>query len=473
MVATIFQRDLTDAGLFGFTALSGAVVGAGERRYHLDDSRLVSPYGLTMPPIIADLLDISAAIMWADRNCKRPKEYGNFMSQRGWVRQYDLTIGVRNPDIWNTPSVKNTLIQLLTWLTEDIWNIQFQHQQNARRHSDLQSSLFSTPPTDALIALYSGGLDSLAGTIALLQENPHLTVVLMSAVSDRLSGVVREQGRELQRRFGVDRVQHALMPFHVSHHDGVREETTERIRGFLFWSFGVAEAVACNASRVVTCENGVGLLNLPLNRHQLGTQNTRAVHPKTLNLMNSLLSLLGYDHIRCYAPFMLKTKAELCLQTCANELSVLCRTTVSCDSFPLRVVRLDGYPDAQLHCGWCTSCLFRRQALFAAGLQEEDARTPYQYDVCRPQRTTKASWLERLKFLLDQRYSIQKACLSPLPDVALTQEFPEIVTACYAIEQFPHLFGSSSDISFVDELVQLLLHYVDEWELFPHNLYTW
>jgi 7-cyano-7-deazaguanine synthase in queuosine biosynthesis len=475
MVETIFQRDLTDAGLFGFTALSETIMGARERRYHLDDSRLISPYGLTMPPIIADLLDIAAAIMWADRNCKRPKEYGNFMSERGWVRQYDLTLGVRKPDIWNTYSVKNTLTQLLTWLTEDIWNIQFQQQQHARRHSDLQSALFSTSPTDALIALYSGGLDSLAGTVTLLQENPHSTVILMSAVSDRLSGVVKEQVRKLQNTYGINRVQHALMPFHVAHNDKDRKETTEtteRTRGFLFWSFGVAEAVACNASSVVTCENGVGLLNLPLNRHQLGAQNTRAVHPKTLNLMNSLVSLLEYGHIRCRAPFMLKTKAELCLQTRTSDLSTLCRTTVSCDSFPLRVARPDGYPDAQLHCGWCTSCLFRRQSLFAAGLQEEDARTPYQYDVCKSQRTTNASRLERLKFLLDQRYSIQKACLSPLADVAFIQEFPEIVPACYAIEQFPDLFGSSSDISFMDELVQLFLRYVGEWELFPYTLYT-
>ncbi len=472
MVETIFQQNLTDAGIFGFAGLSRNTSGIGESRYHLDDSGLMSPYGHTMDPIIADLLDIAAAVMWVDRNCKRPKTYGNFMSLRGWVRQFELTLGVRNPEIWNDLSVKETLIELLTWLTEDFWMLEFQKQQSTRRYTDLQPSLFSAPPTDALIVLYSGGLDSLAGTVALLQSNPQQKVVLMSAISDRLSGLIKEQIRKLQSEFGIDRVQHAPMPFHVIHEDKDKEEPTQRTRGFLFFSFGVAEAFACNASKIVTCENGLGLLNLPLNRHQIGAQNTRAVHPKTLLLMNSLLTSLGLDHIRCGAPYLLKTKGELCMHMRESRISSLCRTTVSCDSFPLRMPRPLGYTDAQLHCGWCTSCLFRRQALFAADLKEEDAKTPYQYDVCKPLTTTKASWLEPLKFLLDQRQAIQQTCLSPLPESALAIEFPELVTAHHAVEQSPSLFELSPQINFMEELSRLFLRYIDEWQQFPFKLYT-
>src|SRR5260370_32221945 len=153
MVETIFQQNLTDAGIFGFAGVSRNTSGIGESRYYLDDSGLMSPYGHTMDPIIADLLDIAAAVMWVDRNCKRPKTYGNFMSLRGWVRQFELTLGVRNPEIWNDLSVKETLIVLLTWLTEDFWMLELQKQQSTRRYTDLQPSLFSAPPTDALIVL--------------------------------------------------------------------------------------------------------------------------------------------------------------------------------------------------------------------------------------------------------------------------------------------------------------------------------
>jgi 7-cyano-7-deazaguanine synthase in queuosine biosynthesis len=395
------------------------------------------------------------------------------MSLRGWVRQFELTLGVRNPEVWNHPRTKEILTQILTWLTEDIWILQFQRQEEARRPTDLQASLFSAPPTDALVVLYSGGLDSLAGTVAFLQDNPNRNLVLMSAVSHRLSGVVKEQVRRLQRKFSVNRVQHALMPFHVNHDEkDKKEESTQRTRGFLFLSFGIAEAIACNASRIMTCENGIGMLNLPLNRHQLGAQNTRAVHPKTLLLMNSLLTNLGFDHIRCGAPYILKTKGELCTHMSESILSSLCRTTISCDSFPLREARPDGYTDAQLHCGYCTSCLFRRQALFAAGLQVEDAGTPYQYDVCKHLPTKRASRLEQLKFLLDQRQVLQQALLLPLPDAALAMEFPELITVRQAIEQCPDLFGFTSEMNFMEDLSQLFRRYVSEWQKFPFQLHT-
>lgn len=472
MQEAIFRQDLTNAGVFGFAGMFGNASDIGEHRYHLDDSGLTSPYGHTMDPIIADLLDISASTMWADRKCKRPKNYGNFMPQRGWVRQFELTLGVRNPEIWNEPSIKETLTHLLTWLTEDTWILQFAPQQGARRHTDLQPSLFSAPPTNALIVLYSGGLDSLAGTVTLLEDNPQLNIVLMSAVSSRLSGVVKEQVRRLQGKFGVDRVQHALMPFHVVHEQKASEEVTQRTRGFLFLSFGIAEASACNASNVVTCENGIGLVNLPLNRHQLGAQNTRAVHPKTFLLINSLLTLLGFNHIRCGAPHFLKTKGELCARMRESDISSLCRTTVSCDSFPLRVPRSVEYMDAQMHCGLCTSCLFRRQALFASGLQAEDAKTPYQYDVCKPFSSTKASRLEPFKFLLDQRQIIQQACLSSLPEVTLAIEFPELIEVQRAVDQFPNLFGISPTINVMEQFSQLFLRYVAEWQHFPFKLYT-
>jgi 7-cyano-7-deazaguanine synthase in queuosine biosynthesis len=471
MVDVVFRQDLTNAGVFGFTGLSGNASGIGEHRYHLDASGLVSPYGHTMPTIIADLLDIAASVMWADRNCKRPRKYGNFMPLRGWVRQFELTLGVRNPEIWNDPRTKEIVTRILTWLTEDTWILQFQRQKEVKGEYR-QESLFSSPPTDALIVLYSGGLDSLAGTVTFLQENPNRNVVLMSAVSHRLSGVVREQVRRLQSKFSVNRIQHALMPFHVNHDEQDKEESTQRTRGFLFLSFGIAEAIACNASRIVTCENGIGMLNLPLNRHQLGTQNTRAVHPKTLLLMNSLLTHLGFDHIRCGAPYILKTKSELCAHISESNVSSLCRTTVSCDSFPLRETRPDGYTDAQLHCGWCTSCLFRRQALFAAGLQIEDAATPYQYDVCKSLPTKLGSRLERLKFLLDQKQVLQQALLSPLPDAALMIEFPELVTVYQTIEQCPDLFDLTSATNFMEDVSQLFRRYVGEWQKFPFQLHT-
>jgi 7-cyano-7-deazaguanine synthase in queuosine biosynthesis len=461
-------EDSLRAGPYDFWGLS--TPSTEERRYHLDDSRLVSPYGHTLPPTLADLLDVAAGVMWADRNFNRPKmqaRRGTYRQNRGWARHIHLPLGVRNPDLWNTASIKATLEHLLAWLTEDRWELSFEQQKFVRRHSDITSSLFESPVTDALILLYSGGLDSLAGTVRLLQAYPSQSVILVSATYPRLQQIVSTHATMLQSVFGTERVKHAPIPFHLIQEKPKRGEKTQRTRGFLFLTFGVAEAVACNASRVLACENGVGMLNLPLNRAQLGTQHTRSMNPQTFVEMNHLLSLLGFD-IRCEAPHLFRTKGELCADLRDAGLGRLCAFTISCDSFPLRRSRRSS--STELHCGKCTSCLLRRQAIFASHLQQDDAQVPYEYDVCQPPQSTHLQQLEHLKLMLDQAHIFHKATTSSKPEYALLQEFPELITTRQSIEEAPELFGHTNERGAISAISDLLNRYAREWDLFPYQL---
>ena len=465
MSESTFEYDLTDAGQFGFAGLTQSP--GYERRYHLDDSRLISPYGHTMPAVLADLLDIAASVVWADRHATRPRNYGPFRQSRGWVRHFHLKLGVRNPDIWMHTPIQEALEHLLSWLTEDHWNLSFERQQITRRQSDLALSLFTSPPSDALIVLYSGGLDSLAGIVGLLQTYTHRPTVLVSAIHPRLSHIIALQTQRLQHHFGTRRVQHAPLPFYIVHEARQHEEYTQRSRGLLFLSFGVAEAVACGASRVLTCENGIGMLNLPLNRRQLGTQHTRAMHPQTLFEMTHLLSLLDLN-IRCEGPNLLHTKGEICTELRLAGMGSLCASTVSCDSFPLRLASIA--PGTERHCGTCTSCLLRRQAIFASHLQEEDSIVHYEYDVCKPPKGTQSRYLEQLKMMLDQVNLMKNAVASLQPDYALLLEFPELLAALQVIEKAPSAFGVSKDQDVMDAFSDLIRRYTEEWELFPYQL---
>jgi hypothetical protein len=68
------------------------------------------------------------------------------------------------------------------------------------------------------------------------------------------------------------------------------------------------------------------------------------------------------------APFFFHTKGALCREAGA-ALSQLATVTMSCDEG-------EGHkPNAMDHCRLCTSCIFRRIALFAAGLANDP--TPY------------------------------------------------------------------------------------------------
>ena len=474
MSESLYSYDLTDAGQFGFDGFSQFSAHSHERRYHLDDSQLASPYGHTLPHTVADLLDIAASIMWADRHSPRARThgYGTFRQSRGWSRQFHLTLGVRTPDLWNQVLVKEKLEQLLTWLTEDVWHLHFE-QQPLRRFTDIRPSLFSSPQNDTLVVLYSGGLDSLAGTVSLLQKYPEKPLMLVSATSPRLNGVLTRQTNELQRHFGPNRIQHSHLPFYVVH-DKSRtrkgEEHTQRARGFLFFAFGIAEAVACGASRVLTCENGVGMLNLPLNKRQLGTQHTRAMHPRTVEGMSQLLSALGLSPLQCEAPHLLRTKGELCLELRNVGLSSLCSMTISCDSFPLRLPADPTTPNVLWHCGECTSCILRRQAIFAAHLEADDIMVPYKYDVCSSPQGRKLSYLEPLKMMLDQVTLLEKACTSFKPETALVREFPELLLASRAVERTPDAFGLQQKTGSIEAFVRLFDRYAKEWSMFPYRV---
>ena len=171
MAQDVYRQNLADAHQYGPSGFEQFACPPWKNRYHLDDSQLVGPYPPHLPSVIADLLDIAGSIMWLDRRCLRPRTYGTFRKLRGWIRHFDITLGVREPDIWNTSSVKTALEELLYWLTEDTWELHFMHNPIGRP-SDRQPPLWQPEPNDALIVLYSGGRDSLAGVVTLARSNP-------------------------------------------------------------------------------------------------------------------------------------------------------------------------------------------------------------------------------------------------------------------------------------------------------------
>ena len=111
-------------------------------------------------------------------------------------------------------------------------------------------------------------------------------------------------------------------------------------------------------------ESGVGCLNVPTSPAQIASQATRAMHPATLNSLNSLLAQALDSPMQVLAPFSFITKGDLCRRV-GRDLLCLARVSNSCD-------KGDGHkPQAMQHCGLCTSCLFRRLSIHAAGLSTD------------------------------------------------------------------------------------------------------
>jgi hypothetical protein len=144
-------------------------------------------------------------------------------------------------------------------------------------------------------------------------------------------------------------------------------ESSQRSRGLLFLAMGAAAACRLQHPTFSVYETGVGCINLPTSAAQVGAQGTRPMHPRTLLLFNQLAKLVLDAHPQVVVPFFLSTKGELC-RFVGSEIHGLAGVSMSCDEG-------EGHKaDAMLHCGLCTSCLFRRISLHATGLPD---RTTY------------------------------------------------------------------------------------------------
>jgi len=150
-------------------------------RYFIDDETIDRRFGYEIDSLSADWMDVALACYLADRLALRPiLRTGG----RHWSRAFKVILPVRELDRWTNP-VKCSLAALLRFLTEDIWQFEFVRYQGPRRAVGLQRSLFPFKPDPTTrVALYSGGLDSFAGTARELCTSSRSNCVLVSGVTN-------------------------------------------------------------------------------------------------------------------------------------------------------------------------------------------------------------------------------------------------------------------------------------------------
>jgi 7-cyano-7-deazaguanine synthase in queuosine biosynthesis len=439
--------------------IEGASFDAG---FHVDDESIVRPFGGVLEPALADWVDIALMTYVADRLAPRrdPKS-----QQRAyqWARRIHLKLPVRLPDLWSAPHVAGKLSALLNHFTDDEWHLEFAGRRGWGR-PPRQGYLFASPPSlPALAALQSGGLDSFAGAARHLADMAGNSFVFISGATNRRQrSAQREQVRALARRFGRE-VCHVTIPFGIDwngqSHKGI-EESSQRTRGFLFSTVGAAAAVAAGASGLHFYENGIGAINLPYNATQLGTSNSRAVHPLSLLLMSDFAeTLLGRPFV-FRNPFLFRTKGEMCRHPAVRAVAEYIPATFSCDGFP---VQAKGKPQ----CGSCTSCLLRRLSLHAAGLIDFDPATRYVCNLLDPATKASERQLQNLRAMEWQYAKIVHRLRARPPWQSLVKEF-------YDLEALAAEFASRGIADHARtsrSVLRLYNAYAAEWEQFPARVH--
>jgi len=311
-----------------------------------------------------DFLRIAASVYFVDRLVRR---YGRSRSIR-------VRVPVRQHEFWTSAEVAGTVRDTLEFLSGgDDWELCF----TVDRSSIERSQALLSSMEDNLVCLYSGGLDSAAGLASRLSCNKirRVTPITVWHQADQ-KRLVESQYEEL-KSFPCE-----IVPLFVKtamiwrdRAQKRRQESTQRCRSFLFATVAAVVAGACGQDSVEALESGVGAINFPLTRGMIGWKATRGSHPTFLRLMSRLASLVSDQQIDFDLPFADDTKGEMVKRLGELRLPSLALKSVSCIAYPLRRKRA-------AQCGSCAACLFRRQAMFAAGISEPEQS--YRDDIFDP-----------------------------------------------------------------------------------------
>ena len=119
---------------------------------------------------VQDLLEIAAYVFCADRRFSRGSR--NNVEYHSWSRDFEYFIRVRDYEFWNSDEIRDLLSKSLIWMTGDrehAFNFFPGHKMNKAGLFDNEKYAISEKGMPRIV-LFSGGLDSLAGIVELLDS---------------------------------------------------------------------------------------------------------------------------------------------------------------------------------------------------------------------------------------------------------------------------------------------------------------
>lgn len=311
-----------------------------------------------------DMIRIATAVHVADAWARRKE---TFNGRRNPI----LQIEVLDQAFWSRPETMDLLKSCTDFVSGgDDWEFSFVATKNI--HHERSDSLFKNYDYDALVSLYSGGLDSASGLALRAVAQPgRILVPVTVRYQMQKSRLVRNHFKLLMDHGILKRMD--FNPFQAGafiRNKRIKRvfkkefrEVTHRCRPLLFMAVAGLVANSYSAPEVEVFESGVGSINLPLVGGPADYCTTRSTHPTFLRLLSALVSHVNDAAVKYVLPFADKTKAEMVGMLELLGLEELARRSVSCITHPLQ---RKGWQQ----CGHCPACVFRRQAMLTAGVVE-------------------------------------------------------------------------------------------------------
>ena len=324
-----------------------------------------------LPDRTLDLLELAAYVYCADRMRSRGSK--NAVEYHAWARSFHFVVKVRDYDFWRRSDVSAYLSQALQFMTGDReYRFSFQPGHSTPRTGLFDDEQFRIDNSQDLdVALFSGGLDSLAGVLNHLETTGE-QVCLVSHQSQ--PGTVRTQ-RQLVAALKdhyPGRVFHYKFECHLR---GIRAvEETQRSRAFLYTSIAFAIAQAYGQDGFSVYENGITGINFPRRADLAESRASRTTHPRTIYHLKQLFSLLGGCEMQIHLPFLWTTKTDTLALLRSGQHPELIPSSVSCSKTFQNLGQAT-------HCGGCSQCVDRRFAAYASKADDIDDSGIYANDI--------------------------------------------------------------------------------------------
>lgn len=406
---------------------------------NVDDKAFEYRVQAEFPAIVADLVDLAVAIHASDRLAPH--------NLSGKQRCLQVVLPVRHPELLSAQPFRTKLQDLLYWATGSEWVFDFQIRIAPERLVEHQS--LPIAPQGSEVALWSGGLDSLAGLYTRLQMYPEKSFVLFGTGSNNSVYARQKRVAKAVQSIFPGSCHLFRVPIRFDDSGMQHKNKLSRARGVVFTLLGAACAYLMDRRLLCVYENGIGAINLPYRASAVGLDHSRSVHPRTLLMVGDVISELLGEDFRVQNPFLFWTKAEMCKALAEDGKNDLPPLTMSCDS-PHR--------QQPVQCGYCSSCLLRRQALTAANIKDETC-----YVVLQGENTPKEANLQLCHMLVQVSTLRNLLSVSDEPSLqweALTRKFidlDDIVERCAAVE-------SLLPTDMQGRLIKLYQTYVSEWD---------
>ncbi|MCB9848768.1 MAG: hypothetical protein H6814_10185 [Phycisphaeraceae bacterium] len=319
-----------------------------------------------------DLVEIASMVYIADQIARRGAHDVEQMGAN-WRRDLRFEISVRDPAFWSTPEVNDSLTDLLSFLSED--------------HYEFAFSKSSTPPIidkylefgapdgeeslDSVI-LFSGGIDSLGGVIERVVQDGERAVLVSHESTTKLRSRIRALRSMIDSAAEKNKPEYVTVI--VNKEDLAEKDYTQRSRSFLYAALATAVARMAGLDTIQFFENGVVSLNLPLSAQIIGSRATRTTHPKVLDGMRKLFSLINESEFLVTNDFIWKTKSDVVEGIVRAGHGAMVPYSTSC-------THVWQMSKSHPHCGICSQCIDRRFAVLAGGAGGFEQSSQYGVDL--------------------------------------------------------------------------------------------